>query len=1289
MSAGDHPAEGRARVAGKRLPAGGPAWAAVLFLAVALVAVGPVAPAAAHESGTATLHVSPRTAAPGEEVTVTGHGYERPTAIRMNSPDGTVLATMTPQAGWIKGAVRLPGGVHAGPVTLLADPGSEGHAARADVSVRGGSASVTGAVRRRGAPVALLLLGVAALVLAASDGAMARSRHRGRARTLQRGGWRRFVGRFPCRRRPRRQTGLRTRALLLLASFVSSSLALTTPAADASTLAIDRTVSADGAGPVTTASFDTSGPDQLLVAFVSSDGPAGTPMTFSVTGAGLTWRLAQRTNVQWGGTEVWSAYAPNTVTGGRVTSTPGTGGYFQSLTVLAFTGASGIGATASANASTGPPSIAVTTTAAGSRAFAVGNDWDGAVARTLPAGQVMVRETVQAGAGTFWVQSTTGPTPDSGTQVILNATAPTTNRWNFTAVEVMPAPTSGGPPAIGSVTATNVTTTGASIRWTTDKPATSRVEYGTTSAYGSTTALDTALVTSHRQDLTGLVPGTLYHYRVHSADADGLASVSGDFTFTSSDVTTVGQFSGLTDWPLVAIHSSVLPNGEVLVWDEEFGATIARVWHPGSQTFTDVPTPSTLFCAAQVQLPDGRLMVIGGGISEAGVKDVNIFDPAARTWTRIADLNVARWYPSATLLPDGRVVVVSGQITPDVWADTPEVYDPATGKWTLLTQISTSDVREEEYPLSFLLPDGRVFIYGASTGRTRILDVAARTWTPGPTSPVVNGSATMYSPGKILASGGAPFGATAQPTSAVIDLNAPSPAWRTVGSMAYGRYMHNLVVLPDGRVLAVGGSTVAEQKATTAVLEAEAWSPATESWQIMASMSTPRMYHSTAVLLLDGRVLVAGGGRLPPAVDYPSAEIYSPPYLFQGGRPSISGVSGSATHGGSVTVQTPDAAGVAAVRLLSLAAQTHSLDMAQHAVDLAFTAASGAIDVVMPSNPNAAPPGPYMVVLVNGAGVPSAASVIRLSSAGSSPPPPPVISNVAATAITGTSATITWTTDTPATSEVEYGATTAYGSKTPVDPALVTSHSQVLDGLSPGTTYHYRVTSRSSDGATSTSGDHTFTSSPGEPPARAIAIDRRITKDGNGKVTTGPFGTSEPHQLLVAFVSSDGPVGSPMLSSVSGGGLDWTLVRRTNTQAGTAEVWSAHAASVVNDVRVTATPSIDGYFQSLTVVSFTAARGVGASAGASAGTGAPAVTLTTTGPGSWVFSVGADWKSAASRTPGPDQTIVYERTRPVGTFWVQSTTAATESPRTEVTMNDVAPTANPWNFTAIEVMRMT
>jgi hypothetical protein len=241
----------------------------------------------------------------------------------------------------------------------------------------------------------------------------------------------------------------------------------------------------------------------------------------------------------------------------------------------------------------------------------------------------------------------------------------------------------------------------------------------------------------------------------------------------------------------------------------------------------------------------------------------------------------------------------------------------------------------------------------------------------------------MYLPGMFVKSGTALLPdypvQQAAATTYVLDMTQPTSAWRQVASMAFRRSYHNMTILPDGSVLVTGGGTTTDPIGlANAVFQAELWSPALETWTTLASMTTPRLYHSTGILLPDARVLVAGGGRLfggADATDQPSAEIFTPPYLFKGPRPVISSAPSQLQYGQTFSVQTPDAARIAKVTLLRLGAVTHAINENQSFLPLAFAQGGSAVNVTAPANANLAPPGYYMLFLVDSAGVPSVASV--------------------------------------------------------------------------------------------------------------------------------------------------------------------------------------------------------------------------------------------------------------------------------------------------------------------------
>lgn len=206
--------------------------------------------------------------------------------------------------------------------------------------------------------------------------------------------------------------------------------------------------------------------------------------------------------------------------------------------------------------------------------------------------------------------------------------------------------------------------------------------------------------------------------------------------------------------------------------------------------------------------------------------------------------------------------------------------------------------------------------------------------------------------------------------------------------MAFARRRHNLVLLADGEVMAVGGTAQGDD-ASQAVLAGEIWNPATQQWTTVASMTEPRMFHSAAVLLPDGRVLAAGGEPTTAGpVTTRHGEVYSPPYLFNGPRPTIAAAPDHVLYGAPFTVSTLDAASIAKVALIRPSAVIHGNNMDQRYVPLPFTAGDGALTVTAPADGASAPPGWYMLVIENTAGVPSVARWIHVGTQATPPSGP-------------------------------------------------------------------------------------------------------------------------------------------------------------------------------------------------------------------------------------------------------------------------------------------------------------
>ncbi len=266
-----------------------------------------------------------------------------------------------------------------------------------------------------------------------------------------------------------------------------------------------------------------------------------------------------------------------------------------------------------------------------------------------------------------------------------------------------------------------------------------------------------------------------------------------------------------------------------------------------------------------------------------------------------------------------------------------------------------------------------------------MLDLTTGTWSPVDTATRDGGSSVMYLPGKILKTGMArnpdysPINSNADAWA--IDMNQSSPVWRQVASMAFPRTQHQLTVLPDGTVLVTGGSRNSDVfDPASAVKAAELWDPTTETWTTLSSGVVPRLYHSIALLLPDGRIAIGGGGH-PDTFGVPEYrfEIFSPPYLFKGPRPSVSSAPTQSTYGQTFFVATPDSDSITKVALIPQPAVTHAFNLNPGYVPLSFTKVAGGLNVQAPANANLAPPGQYMLFLVNAAGVPSVATWLRFA----------------------------------------------------------------------------------------------------------------------------------------------------------------------------------------------------------------------------------------------------------------------------------------------------------------------
>jgi Domain of unknown function (DUF1929)/Kelch motif len=434
---------------------------------------------------------------------------------------------------------------------------------------------------------------------------------------------------------------------------------------------------------------------------------------------------------------------------------------------------------------------------------------------------------------------------------------------------------------------------------------------------------------------------------------------------------------------LVSIHAVMLHTGNVLLfsWPNKTVGSDAVLWNPVSGTVTNIALTyqRDIFCGGTAVMSDGRVFIAGGHIYQGaindtqGVANTTVFDPAANAWTEGPIMSEARWYPTTMLLGDGTVMIFGGTVNTGANATTIDHYNPATGALTALP--AASDKAMSTYPRMKLTTKGLLAWTNLAT--TWFLNPATSAWTKGPKLNSAGRGVTDTSvllPGltKIMEIGGSTAsGPTA--TCEILDTSAATLAWTPTGSMNFARLWANTVLLADGTVLVVGGGQSGSYGAP--IFTAEIYDPATGVWTEMAAQTAPRIYHSTAVLLPDGRVLSAGESHGSLAQ---TGEVFSPPYLFKGARPTISSAPATLGYGKAFTISTPNAASITRVALVKACAVTHSNNFDQRYVDCTFSAGSGSLSATSPPDSNHAPPGWYMLFLVNSSGVPSVASWVKV-----------------------------------------------------------------------------------------------------------------------------------------------------------------------------------------------------------------------------------------------------------------------------------------------------------------------
>jgi galactose oxidase len=536
-----------------------------------------------------------------------------------------------------------------------------------------------------------------------------------------------------------------------------------------------------------------------------------------------------------------------------------------------------------------------------------------------------------------------------------------------------------------------------------------------------------------------------YVFRLTSSDASGVSSAytlsvtynapsvidpqraaSFDLAVPSADPAKVGQWSARIPLANVPIHTHVLPTGKVLFWGRRNPsatpdypslnqhATHAFLWDPANPLVPGKPTGNqptdsqgnaiNLFCSGHTFLADGRLLVTGGHLFDSqGLDTSTFYDPVADKWSAGPKMNNGRWYPTAVTLPDGSVFVCSGSfptgpLQPPINANTinniSQILD--NGVWNDLTDFEGLPL----FPRFHVAPNGSLFMSGSLATTYFFENLASGnrgTWVPVAMRSAGNSDyapSVLYDVGKVIFIGGG------APTNIVeiIDLNAAKPAWAVAAPMNFRRRQHNATLLPDGTVFVTGGTQGNDFDNLAPgqpIHTPELWDPSSGTWTELAPEAVDRCYHSTAVLLPDGRVFSGGGGEYapvvgvdqsnPPVNSHADAQLFSPPYLFKGPRPVITKAPAKVGYGEAFDVETPAPNGISQISWIRLPSVTHSFDQNQRINFLTFERRSNKVTVTAPANGNLCPPGHYMLFLLNESKVPSVAAMIQIVTAAAVP----------------------------------------------------------------------------------------------------------------------------------------------------------------------------------------------------------------------------------------------------------------------------------------------------------------
>jgi hypothetical protein len=543
----------------------------------------------------------------------------------------------------------------------------------------------------------------------------------------------------------------------------------------------------------------------------------------------------------------------------------------------------------------------------------------------------------------------------------------------------------------------------------------------TTLAFGSIFGFSSLLSSNNKSGRT--IPGSGIGSGVQQAAAQ---STSGTFV--------PGPNTGS-----ISIHTANLTNGKIFYAagsgfssTNENGPYLWNIFDPDTGSITNHTVGEDLFCMGNSVLPNGKVLCAGGSLRYddadpdgkwKGLASAYEYDASSDSLAKVQSMKHGRWYPYCLVLDDGKVLTIGGF---DEWGCNnalAEIYDPDSKSWSVKYDSTTSNTycvgscntfapaglpcyggsgqgtmpSVSLYPRALFMPTGLVAVAGQSK-TTRTWNPQTGKWTFAGNLSVARSYGNMVllplnndpsEKGQILVCGGS--NSTEENATTTVELLTPNPStsyatftFQTIAPCNFGRRHAPNTYLPDGNIIFFGGTNF--QNATSgAYKNAEIFDPLAKSWTVVDGMAVPRIYHSTGILLLDGRVWLAGTSYSKTNWELRS-EFFVPSY-YNATRPTISSDPTVGNYGGTINISTPDATDVQKVSLIRLSTFTHGFNSELRFIWLQIQSkGSSNVTVSAPVNAKIAPPGYYMIHVLNSAGVPSKAKVIKIP--GTSSPPP-------------------------------------------------------------------------------------------------------------------------------------------------------------------------------------------------------------------------------------------------------------------------------------------------------------